>query len=36
MKVKRLKEIINKTVLRSMIHPQYANRFIREFILDKG
>lgn len=27
---------INKTVMRSMIHPQYANRFIREFILDKG
>ena len=23
----------NKTVLRSEIHPQYANRFIREFIL---
>lgn len=26
---------INRTVLRSMIHPQYANRFIREFILEK-
>lgn len=26
---------INKTVLRSMIHPQYANRFIREFILEE-
>jgi len=25
---------INRTVLRSMIHPQYANRFIREFILE--
>lgn len=25
---------INSTVERSMIHPQYANRFIREFILD--
>lgn len=27
---------VDRTVLRSMIHPQYANRFIREFILDKG
>ena len=27
---------VNDTVERSMIHPQYANRFIREFILDKG
>ena len=27
---------VNRTVMRSMIHPQYANRFIREFILDKG
>lgn len=26
---------INRTVLRSMIHPQYANRFIREFIIDE-
>ena len=26
---------IDRTVLRSMIHPQYANRFIREFILDE-
>lgn len=25
---------VDKTVLRSMIHPQYASRFIREFILD--
>ncbi len=25
---------INRTVLRSMIHPQYANRFIRTYILD--
>lgn len=25
---------INSTVVRSMIHPQYANRFIREFIID--
>ena len=25
---------INSTVERSIIHPQYANRFIREFILD--
>lgn len=25
----------NKTVARSMIHPQYANRFIREYILTK-
>lgn len=25
----------NSTVERSMIHPQYANRFIREFILDE-
>ena len=24
----------NRTVARSMIHPQYANRFIREFILE--
>lgn len=24
---------LDKTILRSMIHPQYANRFIREFIL---
>lgn len=28
-------ENIDKTVLRSMIHPQYANRFIREFILEE-
>lgn len=27
---------INHQKMRSMIHPQYANRFIREFILDKG
>ena len=27
---------INYQKMRSMIHPQYANRFIREFILDKG
>lgn len=26
---------IDRTVLRSMIHPQYANRFIREFILEE-
>lgn len=26
---------INRQVLRSMIHPQYASRFIREFILDE-
>lgn len=26
---------LDRTVLRSMIHPQYANRFIREFILDE-
>ena len=26
---------VGRTVLRSMIHPQYANRFIREFILDE-
>lgn len=26
---------IDRTVMRSMIHPQYANRFIREFILDE-
>lgn len=25
---------IDKVVMRSMIHPQYANRFIREFILE--
>lgn len=25
---------INRQVLRSMIHPQYANRFIRERIID--
>ena len=25
---------VNCTVLRSMIHPQYANRFIREFIIN--
>lgn len=24
---------LDKTILRSMIHPQYANRFIREFII---
>lgn len=28
-------ENIDKTVLRSMIHPQYASRFIREFILEE-
>ena len=27
---------IDHQKMRSMIHPQYANRFIREFILDKG
>ena len=27
---------VNNQVERSMIHPQYANRFIREFILDEG
>lgn len=27
---------IDRTVLRSMIHPQYANRFIREYILEAG
>lgn len=26
-------EVINDKVARSLIHPQYANRFIREFIL---
>ena len=26
---------LDRTVLRSMIHPQYANRFIREFILEE-
>lgn len=26
----------NKKVARSMIHPDYANRFIREFILEQG
>lgn len=26
---------LDKTVWRSMIHPQYANRFIREFILEE-
>ncbi len=25
---------INRTVLRSMIHPQYANRFIRQYVLE--
>lgn len=25
---------INRTVLRSMIHPQYANRFIRQYLID--
>lgn len=25
---------VGQTTARSMIHPQYANRFIREFILD--
>lgn len=25
---------VNDTVERSMLHPQYANRFIREFILE--
>lgn len=25
---------LDKQIIRSMIHPQYANRFIREFILD--
>lgn len=31
------KKVINaNTVERSMIHPQYANRFIREFIIDEG
>ena len=29
---KRIKE--ENTVQRSMIHPQYANRFIREFIIE--
>ena len=27
---------INNTVERSMIHPQYANRFIRQFIAERG
>ena len=27
---------VSKDVARSLIHPQYANRFIREFILDHG
>jgi len=27
---------LDKSVFRSMIHPQYANRFIREFILERG
>lgn len=27
---------LNKTVQRSMIHPQYANRFIRQYILDES
>lgn len=27
--------ILDRTKLRSMIHPQYANRFIREFILEE-
>lgn len=26
---------LDRTVWRSMIHPQYANRFIREYIIDK-
>lgn len=26
---------LNRTVLRSMIHPQYASRFIRQYILDE-
>ena len=26
---------INRTVLRSIIHPQYANRFIKQFILEE-
>ena len=26
---------LDKTILRSMIHPQYANRFIREYILEE-
>lgn len=27
---------INRTVLRSMIHPQYASRFIRQYILEEA
>ena len=27
---------IDRVVMRSLIHPQYANRFIREFILENG
>lgn len=33
--VKRLKRGFLDATTRSMIHPQYANRFIREFILDE-
>lgn len=32
---KRLKWDVRNQTQRSMIHPQYANRFIREFILDQ-
>ena len=28
------KDGVNRTVLRSMIHPQYANRFIRQHLID--
>ena len=31
---KKVVEGVNHTTARSMIHPQYANRFIREFILE--
>lgn len=27
---------MSRTVMRSLIHPQYANRFIRQFILEEG
>ena len=30
----KFKNGTNRTVARSLIHPQYANRFIREFILN--
>lgn len=33
-KAHKMKKGKNRTVMRSLIHPQYANRFIREFILD--